>query len=624
MFQLIFFIHGCQESLTKPPSTKTALCNLVESEHCLLPFPSQHLLRADDSSRTGYRLNLQQNALPVNVDGVPFSPVSWNDLDGFSLGSSAYAALPEATLSGTVQWPDLEDAFRQDTKTIFLELETSRWIPHTVERESNAIDYGQDLLMLRPMIPLKPNQTYVIGIRHLVDSNGFQIDPPEGFEQLREGEGVIEELDSQKLHYETVIFPALEAEGFQRNSLQLAWSFHTRSDDILQPIQHMKVDVLEYSEEPIPYQIEEARSDTCATDSRGSLIEGQFEVPLYLDSWEPGSLLWRDDNGLPQRNGKVQVGFHMLIGCSVLHGEQKGTLVQYGHGLLGKRSEIDSDYLHNLADEHGLILFAADWTGMKLEDSSAITLNIVEDASRFQTVPDRLHQGWMEFFALSLLVRQPHFMMDPHLTLNDDSMINPERLFFYGNSQGAVLGGGYSAMHGQMDGVILGVGGAPFSLLLNRAQGFTPFLLILETMYDDWRDITLIQALYQQLWDPTESIGWTHLQQSPVLMQAAIGDGSVPTIGAHVLARGLDAKLMQPATRNVFGLDSVHSPYVGSVYVEWDYGIPDSDGPYPAPNDTDFDPHNGPRTSEMGKAQIGHFIRTGAVSHFCDGPCDWE
>ena len=26
-----------------------------------------------------------------------------------------------------------------------------------------------------------------------------------------------------------------------------------------------------------------------------------------------------------------------------------------------------------------------------------------------------------------------------------------------------------------MDGVILGAGGAPFSLLLNRAQGFTPF-----------------------------------------------------------------------------------------------------------------------------------------------------
>ena len=179
-------------------------------------------------------------------------------------------------------------------------------------------------------------------------------------------------------------------------------------------------------------------------------------------------------------------------------------------------------------------------------------------------------------------------------------------------------------MHGDLDGVILGVGGAPFSLLLNRAQGFEPFLLILETMYDNWEDITLIQALYQQLWDPTESIGWTHLQSAPVLMQAAIGDGSVPTIGAHVLARGFNAGLIEPASRNVYGLEPVTAPYTGSAYIEWDYDIPDSEGPYPAPNDTDFDPHNGPRTSEMGMQQIGHFIHTGTIEHFCDGPCDWE
>ena len=299
-------------------------------------------------------------------------------------------------------------------------------------------------------------------------------------------------------------------------------------------------------------------------------------------------------------------------------------MVQYGHGLLGKKIELDSDYLHQLADDYGLILLAADWTGMKLEDSSAITLNIIEDASRFKTVPDRLHQGWMEFLTLSLLVRQPHFMQDSNLTVNDESMVNPDKLFFYGNSQGAVLGGGYTAMHGQMDGVILGVGGAPFSLLLNRAQGFTPFLLILETMYDNWMDITLIQALYQQLWDPTESIGWTHLQQSPVLMQAAIGDASVPTIGAHVLARGFNASLLQPANRTVFGLEPVNPPFSGSAYIEWDYGIEDSLGPYPAPNDTDFDPHNGPRTSEMGMMQIGQFIQNGTIDHFCEGPCDWE
>ena len=69
-------------------------------------------------------------------------------------------------------------------------------------------------------------------------------------------------------------------------------------------------------------------------------------------------------------------------------------------------------------------------------------------------------------------------------------------------------------------------------------------------MYDNWEDITLIEPSISS-GDPTESIGWTHLQSAPVLMQAAIGNGSVPTIGAHVLARGFNASLIEPASRNV-------------------------------------------------------------------------
>ena len=92
--------------------------------------------------------------------------------------------------------------------------------------------------------------------------------------------------------------------------------------------------------------------------------------------------------------------------------ERSGTLVQYGHGLLGK-DRTGRGYLHQLADDHSLVLFAA-VDGHEAK-TTGVTLNIIEDASRFKTVSDRLHQGWMEFLTLSLLVQQAHFLIDPNL-----------------------------------------------------------------------------------------------------------------------------------------------------------------------------------------------------------------
>ena len=73
------------------------------------------------------------------MDGVPFSPDS-GTLDGFSLGSSAHAALPGATINGTVQWPDLDEAFRSDTKTIFLELNSGREYPTQLNEKAKPLN----------------------------------------------------------------------------------------------------------------------------------------------------------------------------------------------------------------------------------------------------------------------------------------------------------------------------------------------------------------------------------------------------------------------------------------------------------------------------------------------------
>ena len=73
---------------------------------------------------------------------------------------------------------------------------------------------------------------------------------------------------------------------------------------------------------------------------------------------------------------------------------------------------------------------------------------------------------------------------------------------FTENSAGAILGGGYVGLHGGFDKIVLGVGGMPFAHFLTRSTGFAPFLQVLETLYEDWREITLLIGLFENQWEP--------------------------------------------------------------------------------------------------------------------------
>jgi len=59
-------------------------CNPIIGDDCLSPFPSSFYERADATSATGYRVNLQPGALPKQASGMPLSPDRLNQKDGFS------------------------------------------------------------------------------------------------------------------------------------------------------------------------------------------------------------------------------------------------------------------------------------------------------------------------------------------------------------------------------------------------------------------------------------------------------------------------------------------------------------------------------------------------------------
>jgi hypothetical protein len=44
--------------------------------------------------------------------------------------------------------------------------------------------------------------------------------------------------------------------------------------------------------------------------------------------------------------------------------------VQYGHGLFGDQTEVETSYLQTQANEFGWVLIACDWMGMSQWDAA--------------------------------------------------------------------------------------------------------------------------------------------------------------------------------------------------------------------------------------------------------------
>ena len=105
-------------------------------------------------------------------------------------------------------------------------------------------------------------------------------------------------------------------------------------------------------------------------------------------------------------------------------------------------------------------------------------------------------------------------------------------------------------------------------------------------------------------------------------MRAAIGDHQVSTLAAHVMARAMDATHVDTGLRDVWGLSSAASNSGVASYVEYDFGLP-AEPLCNVPMDQCDDPHGKLRKLEPARQQLDHFLRTGEVKSFCDGPCSF-
>jgi hypothetical protein len=610
-------------------------CDPTAPSLCGMPFPSTFYMREDASSGTGWRIDLGPKTLPANIDLQQPAPTFWNERDGWSVATPLLAHRGLVSLDGVAGHETIEASLADDSPTVVIDLETGERVAHWCERDLAIEDSDRSLFMCHPAAPWTYGRRYAVGLRRLTDPSGAPLQPSAGFQALRDGGSsgdaeIDAQLDLRRSVYDDTIFPALEAQGWARDELLLAWDFVVGSkEQITGRAVHLRdLSLAWVGQNGVPYTIDEV--EAAPNETTAFRVRGHFTAPLYTDVDAPGALLTRDADGMPYENGTTTIPFTVVVPNSVVEAGVPAPVVQYGHGLLGGQGEVQGGYLSEMADRYGWIVFAVDWTGMKDDDVGPISLMLVQDLGRFAIIPERSHQGFVEFHVSMRLVTE-HLVADAAFasaTVDGGSLIDPTRRYYYGNSQGGILGAAYGAISADVERVALGVGGGPYHLLLTRSHDFEPFFQLFKTMYPDPAHISYWLALIQTLWDEAEGSGYAPamiadpLPGAPAkttLSQVAIGDAQVTTLGAQFIARGHGASFIGQPVREAWGIPTVAGPTTSSVYVEWDYGLDEPVVNHPPSADTD--PHELPRRERAAQDQIAHFFATGEILDFCEGPC---
>jgi len=597
-------------------------CDPLVPEYCGYPFPNNVFTVADDSMETGRRLALSDAQMPTSKTDVKPMRTAWDSRDGFSVGSVMMVHMPGATETGLPVITDVAASVDADSPTVLLDAESGERLPHFTELE-RVQDANRATLFVRPAAALTPGRRYIVAIRNVVDEAGAPLPASEAFAALRDlTEGP--DIDDRRPLYAD-IFARLGDAGVERDTLQLAWDFSTASDtNNTEQLVHMRdVALAEVGDSP-GFELIEVTTDF---DPRIAYhIEGRFSVPLFLDVPGPVSVLNLGNDGLPEANGTADFRFTMLIPASATE-ENPAALLQFGHGLLNERNEVERDHLMDFMDTYGYAMYSTDWIGLSAPDEAF--LGVIFDSGRIHEYEGqfaRTQQAVINALVLNRVVTGTIATDESYAPLLDAS-----QNYYYGISLGGILGTVYMALSTDVTRGAADVMGAPFVTLLTRSRQFDPFFAIANNTYEDPRDVQMALSLTQNFWDRSEPVGFLpHLRDDPfegspvheLMMRAAVGDHSVSTASAHFQARSLGAPHVESGVREVFGLETADDAE-GIAYIEYDFGLPPEPA-CPVPMRLCTDPHGGLRGLPSADEQLDRFLRTGEIVNSCpDGVCSF-
>ncbi len=620
-------------------------CNpLATGDDCLLPFPSLHFTQPDESTPTGLRLNYTSDKFRgpdgdldfdlsiINIaDGIsPVSPMLVNfgvDIDPAFLsgrGEQAQTVEPGAPIA-------LIHSATGDAVPVLTEMD---------QANRHLTDYAdRHALIIRPLAPMEPGERYIVLLSSsLRDVDGKPLSSPPVFEALRDSiatdDPIIEEMRDR---FESN-FAVAEAAGWSRDELLLSWDFQVTSDaHLLGPARSIREQVMAITASASPaYTIDEVEVDP--NESVAWLVRGTFTPPSFIDA--DNNLVLDGHEVVHQVDDDRAYEFTMVI--PALARDRGGlSLVLVGHGLFGTGSSMlvggtAEETFHPISNDLGAVLIATDWIGLSGGDMSLIISEILTDLSRIRVVTDRLVQSHANNLALVELALGDLSADPAFATDHGEPLIDPTSVMYYGISLGGIQGAGQVALSQRISRAVLAVPGAGWSHLIQRSTQFTPFEVVIDSLYPDPLTQSVLIAGVQTFFDWSDPASLARLYADPisaddpdkvVILQEAIGDCQVANITTDLLARTMGVSHLEIATDPVFGLDTVSAPAGGLLLTQ--IRVPDDlDAFFPPDENTIPETDNGVHNSAVLRENIFDQIRelfiSGEAIHPCDGPCDPE
>jgi len=634
----VFAISACGSD--GKPSLETAdNCNPMGATHCMTGWPSGIFMVQDDSTATGWRLDIPEGTLPTSADDYPIDPTPLNSRDGFSASAPVLMAFPNSVdASLLVHYNNYADSLDISSPTLIIDMDNGGLVAHFAEVDVPEPEpASSQTLYMRYAQQLKPGTRYAVGIRKtLKDRDGGELPIPEGYQSI------LDEVETDHPLLERVrprypaIFAAFEAEGIDpRTELVVAWDFVTASDTTMKQwmisARDTAMPVMGSAGGNLTFLVED---DLLDSDERiRRRIEGTLNVPLFLTQdglAKPGTELSLDSAGFPQMEGMYDIPFDAIIPECAYTALEPVPIMIYGHGLLGTSDQAAGR--RDEADTLCMVVVGTDMRGM----SEADTTNVIHALNNLNNAPwlfGALVQGLTNHIALEQIVRGP---MADDLFTDDagDSLVDPTKVYYYGLSQGHIFGSTFMAYDPFIERGVVGVGGANYSMMLERSRDWPTYKTTLIGAYPDALDVTICINLMQMWWDATDPtttspgfyddpIPGTPTKQ--LLMHMAMGDDEVPNISAEYQARTMGTPILGPAVYSVFGIEEVTGPITsGGALVQYDGG---DRGPLTNEPPDDNSAHSLTRKQPATLRQMAHFYATGEIVAECqDGgtvaPCD--
>ena len=609
-------------------------CDNTNPDHCLLPFPSSAFLDPDSGTATGYRLDIDGQAIPDSASASSEDFHMLDNKDGHSPSTqifTTFSSLPD--ISGLASQDSIPSSALPGHNSLVLNMDTGQILEHWVEISSRTQEDEATLVHVRTLRGLDHNAQYAVAFRNLIDGNGEQVEPFPGFKALRDGSMTDnQQIESLRSSYESM-FSSLSEIGYERQNLTSAWWFHTASSQsIMGDIISMRNNATQLlGEDGIGCNITAVNENFAEDNTTLRRISGTITTPHYLESTYPPTPMTRSEDGTPRFNFLTEVVFTITIPKSAADDSKPAPLVVLGHGFMGDGEGMVTE-ARGWANEYGFATIGTDFKGWSSDgDFGAYTFAFL-NPNYLQHQSERLQQSLINNLAMIITIKGVCSDL-PEFYHNGVNLVDTTDIDYMGVSLGAIRGPSMLSLIPEIDRGVLWVGGSSFSFIAERSTQYTQFegLFSSSLAYESTMDRSILIALMQSMWDTTEPETYLpfvdggmegELHPYEILYVVSINDAQVTTLSADRASRTSGIPVLSNSTYHPYGVEVADAPISGSGIVYFDGRFPAvPSGNIQGPMEYHSLAHNQVLYYDPAMDVANDFLLSGEITDTCSGEC---